>query len=155
MLGVSRTGWISLVPSGAVRESQAVTVWTVEPLDLRETLRQERHHLLNLLDGLTDRQWQAPTPCPGWRVKDLVLHLLDDDLGWLSRGRDGDRDGLIPVDVDYRQFVKALNEKNQRWVDACRGLSRQLVQELLAWSGERVGAYHSTLPLSEPAGVIW
>jgi hypothetical protein len=132
-----------------------MTVWTVEPLDLRETLRQERHHLLSLLDGLTDREWLAATPCPGWRVKDVVLHLLDDDLGWLSRGRDGELEGLIPMDVDYRDFVPALDQKNQRWVDASQGLSRRLVTELLAWTGEQVATYHDRLPMTEPAGVIW
>jgi uncharacterized protein (TIGR03083 family) len=132
-----------------------VTVWTAEPLDLRETLRQERDDLLSLLDGLTDNQWQAPTPCAGWRVKDVVLHLLDDDLGWLSRGRDGDPAGLIPMDVDYRDFVAALNQKNRRWVDASQGLSHRLVRDLLAWSGVQVAAYHDTLSMTEPAGVIW
>jgi uncharacterized protein (TIGR03083 family) len=132
-----------------------MTVWTVEPLDLRETLREERHDLLSLLDGLADAEWLTPTPCLGWRVKDVVLHLLDDDLGWLSRGRDGDLDGLIPMDGDYRDFVVALNQKNQRWVDASQGLSHALVRQLLAWSGEQVAAYHDTLPTIEPAGVIW
>jgi uncharacterized protein (TIGR03083 family) len=134
---------------------RSVTVWTVEPLDLRETLRQGRHDLLGLLDGLTDDQWLAPTPCPGWRAKDVALHLLDDNLGWLTRGRDGDLAGLIPMDGDYRDFVAALNQKNQRWVDASQGLSRRLVRELLAWSGEQVAAYHETLPMTAPAGVIW
>lgn len=128
-------------------------VWTAEPLDLREALRQERHDLLDLLDCLTRSEWLAPTLCPGWRVKDVVLHLLDDDLGWLSRGRDGDLDGLIPPDLDYRDFVVALNQKNQRWVDASQGFSRRLVQELLAWSGEEVAAYHETLVLTDPADV--
>jgi uncharacterized protein (TIGR03083 family) len=134
---------------------RAVTVWTVEPLDLRETLRRERHDLLGLLDGLTDHEWLVPTACPGWRVKDVVLHLLDDDLGWLSRGRDGELAGLIPMNVDDRDFVAALNQKNQRWVDASQGLSRRLVGELLTWSGEHVSAYHDALPATEPAGVIW
>ena len=92
---------------------------------------------------------------PGMRVKDMALHLLDDDLGWLSRGRDGDLSGLISMDVDYRRFVDALNQKNQRWIDASQGFSPQLVQELLAWSGDQVAAYHDSLPLTEPAGVIW
>jgi hypothetical protein len=88
-------------------------------------------------------------------VKDLVLHLLDDDLGWLSRGRDGALDGLIPMDVDYRNFVAKLNQKNQRWVDSSQGLSRRLVRELLDRSGQQVAVYHDTLPMTEPAGVIW
>jgi uncharacterized protein (TIGR03083 family) len=132
-----------------------MTVWTVEPLDLREPLRMERLDLLNLLASLTDAEWLAPTPCTEWSVKDIALHIVDDDLGWLSRGRDGELEGLIPMDVDYRDFVEALNQKNQRWVDASRGLSRRLVLELLAWSGKQVAAYRDNLPLTEPAGVIW
>jgi hypothetical protein len=56
-------------------------------------------------------------------VKDVLLHLLDDDLGWLSRGRDADLDGLIPMDGDYRDFVAALNQKvwvsETRWCRSC------------------------------------
>jgi uncharacterized protein (TIGR03083 family) len=132
-----------------------MNIWTVEPLDLREALREERQDLLELLGSLADAEWLTPTACSGWRVKDLALHLLDDDLGWLSRGRDGDLEGLLPMDVDYRDFVDALNQKNQRWVDASRGLSRRLLVELLAWSGERIEVYHNTLPPTQPAGVIW
>lgn len=132
-----------------------VMAWTAPPVDLGEALRQERDDLLSLLDGFTDAEWLAPTPCLGWQVKDVALHLLDDDLGWLSRGRDGDLDGLIPMDVDYRDFVAALNQKNQRWVDASQGLSRRLVRELLTWTGDQVAAYHDTVPMTEPAGVIW
>jgi uncharacterized protein (TIGR03083 family) len=132
-----------------------VNLWTADALNLRGPLREERHDLLDLLGSISDAEWRAPTPCTRWRVKDLALHLLDDDLGWLSRGRDGELDGLIPMDVDYREFVEALNQKNQQWIDASRGLSRRLVVELLAWSGERVAAYHEAVPITEPAGVIW
>jgi hypothetical protein len=59
-------------------------------------------------------------------------------------GRDGDLGGLIPMDAGYRDFVTALNQKSQRWVDASRGLSRRLVRERLAWSGQQVAAYHDT-----------
>jgi uncharacterized protein (TIGR03083 family) len=140
---------------GALAKLRTVNVWTAEPLDLREPLREERRDLLDLLAGLEDEEWMAPSPCAGWRVKDVVSHLLDDDLGWLSRDRDDDLDGLIPMELDYRDFVDALNQRNQRWVDATGGLSRRLMRELLAWTGERVAAYHDTVSLTEPAGVIW
>ena len=130
-------------------------VWAAPALDLRGSLLDERKELLQLLRNLGEKEWLIPTSCPGWRVKDMALHLLDDDLGWLSRGRDGDLSGLISMDVDYRRFVDALNQKNQRWIDASQGFSPQLVQELLAWSGDQVAAYHDSLPLTEPAGVIW
>jgi uncharacterized protein (TIGR03083 family) len=127
----------------------------VEPAHLRTQLREERRELLELLEGLEEEEWLMPTACAGWRIKELALHLLDADLGWLSRGRDGDPEGFIRMDVDYREFVDALNRKNQCWVDASRGISRRLIRELLAWSGEQVAAYHDALPLTEPAGVAW
>jgi hypothetical protein len=72
-----------------------------------------------------------------------------------SLGRDGELTGLIPTDVEHRQFVQALDEKNQRWIDAARGLSQPVVGDLLAWSGEEVAAYHDTLVLSKPTNVVW
>jgi uncharacterized protein (TIGR03083 family) len=36
---------------------------------------EERARLLRLLSGLTDDQWQAPTDCDGWSVRDIVAHL--------------------------------------------------------------------------------
>ena len=60
-------------------------IWSAPPLDLRGSLRAERRELLELLRNLGEREWFIPTCCPGWRVKDMALHLLDDDLGgWLA-----------------------------------------------------------------------
>jgi Mycothiol maleylpyruvate isomerase N-terminal domain len=36
----------------------------------------ERASLLELLSALSAEQWQAPTVCPGWSVKDVALYLL-------------------------------------------------------------------------------
>lgn len=49
---------------------------------------EERSQLLTLLDRLAEEQWQAPTVCDGWSVKDVALHILGDDIGNLSRRRD-------------------------------------------------------------------
>lgn len=38
--------------------------------------RAERADLLELLQGLTPQQWEAPSLCAGWRVRDVVAHLL-------------------------------------------------------------------------------
>jgi uncharacterized protein (TIGR03083 family) len=48
----------------------------------------ERASLVELLASLGAEQWQAPTVCLGWSVKDIALHLLGDDIGLLSRRRD-------------------------------------------------------------------
>jgi uncharacterized damage-inducible protein DinB len=56
---------------------------------VRPLLTDDRAALLRLLRTLSAFEWLSDTDVPGWTVKDLAFHVLDDDLGWLSRGRDG------------------------------------------------------------------
>jgi hypothetical protein len=127
----------------------------VVPWDPRPLLAEERADLLVLLDVLGADDWAAATESGHWRVKDVALHLLDDDLGWLSRGRDHDLSGLLPTDGDYRDFVRSLDAKNERWVVAAAGLSPRVIVDLLAWSGREVDAFYATIDLDEGADVIW
>ena len=47
-----------------------------------ELARGEREDLLALLETLTPQQWQHPSLCRGWRVHDVVAHVLSyDELG--------------------------------------------------------------------------
>ena len=39
----------------------------------------ERADLADLLHVLTPGQWEAPSLCAGWRVRDVVAHLLGYD----------------------------------------------------------------------------
>lgn len=114
-----------------------------------------RADLVALLSTLSDDRWAAPTEAGHWRVGDVARHLLDDDLGLLSRWRDGDRSGLIPIDGPHEAFVAALDAKNERWVTAAAGLSRQVVTDLLAWSGAEVDAFLATVDLAAPRHVGW
>lgn len=41
----------------------------------QQDLMVERHHLLPLLETLTANQWNDPTLCEGWRVREVVAHL--------------------------------------------------------------------------------
>ncbi|PWJ52515.1 TIGR03083 family protein [Quadrisphaera granulorum] len=46
-----------------------------------ELARQERADLLELLSSLPLEQWEQPTLCDGWTVRDVVAHVLSyDDL---------------------------------------------------------------------------
>lgn len=38
-------------------------------------IEQERLSLADLLAGLTDDQWDAPSLCAGWRIKDVAAHV--------------------------------------------------------------------------------
>ncbi|WP_148615523.1 maleylpyruvate isomerase N-terminal domain-containing protein [Nocardioides rubriscoriae] len=128
-------------------------LWTAPVLDVRALLRRERADLLRFIGSLTDEEWFVETQVPGWTVKDLALHILDDDLGWLSRGRDGDSSGRL--DVGDSGFVAALNRKNEDWVAAARQLSRPVVAGLLGWAGEQMDAYYATQSLTSQGRVAW
>jgi uncharacterized protein (TIGR03083 family) len=43
--------------------------------DLWTTISTERGALADDLAGLTDDQWNTPSLCPGWTVRDIVAHL--------------------------------------------------------------------------------
>jgi hypothetical protein len=111
--------------------------------DVRPLLTEERADFLALLASFGDAEWAMPTEAGRWRVKDVTLHLLDDELGWLSRGRDNDPSGLLDDTGDYRQFVAALDAKNQRWIDGASGLSHRVLTDLLEWSGRQVDQYYA------------
>ena len=110
--------------------------------------------MVELVGSLSNAEWLAPTAAPGWSVKDVALHLLDDDLTWLSRQRDGDASGLVDMS-DRASFPALLAEKNQRWVEAGRSMSRPVVRDLLEWSGGQVAAYHSEQDLTGEGWVSW
>lgn len=51
-------------------------------MDVRRLAREERADLAAFLATLSPQQWQAPTLCTAWRVRDVVAHVISyDDLG--------------------------------------------------------------------------
>jgi uncharacterized protein (TIGR03083 family) len=133
----------------ASMESDAVMVTHLFP--------PERASLVELLASLGVDQWQAPTVCPGWSVKDVALHLLGDDIGLLSRRRDG----VAPTDAPgepagWRELVAVLDRLNQTWVEATRRISPRLLGELLEFTGEATWRYLAGLDLfAVEARVSW
>ena len=59
----------------------------VKPIMVTDLFPQERKRLLELFSEFEAKDWEKPTICPGWTVKDIGLHLLGDDVGYLSRTR--------------------------------------------------------------------
>ncbi len=132
-----------------------MTIGDAAVIDVRPLLPGEREALVHLLADLSPEEWQAPTACPGWTVKAVALHILEDDFGWLSRGRDGDHTALLDDTIDYREFVAQLDAKNQRWVDGAAGLSPRVIIDLLVWSGAQVDEYLTSLDVGAASRVIW
>lgn len=51
--------------------------------DLSELAAAERRDLADYVETLTDEQWEQPSLCSGWSVRDVVAHLPSyDALGW-------------------------------------------------------------------------
>lgn len=44
--------------------------------DLWIRIREEREALAEVLPTLTDQQWQAPSLCEGWTIRDVVAHVI-------------------------------------------------------------------------------
>ncbi|HVK27660.1 MAG TPA: maleylpyruvate isomerase family mycothiol-dependent enzyme [Nocardioides sp.] len=49
-------------------------------VDVHALLAAERAELVALLRGLTDEQWDTPSLCAGWRVREVAGHLLHDTI---------------------------------------------------------------------------
>ena len=49
-------------------------------MDTRRLVGEERKDLVAFLHTLSDDEWDAPSLCVGWRVRDVVGHLLYDTI---------------------------------------------------------------------------
>jgi uncharacterized protein (TIGR03083 family) len=58
-------------PVSRVRPAEGVRVSDINQLVVAETER-----LAGMLDGLDEVGWSTPSSCAGWRVRDVVAHLL-------------------------------------------------------------------------------
>ncbi len=120
--------------------------------DTRPHMGELARQLEQLLSRLTERDWNHPTICPGWTVKDIVAHLLDTGLRRLSFHRDGmpmpepDR----PVN-SYDDLVALLNQLNADWVNAARRLSPTVLTEWLIRTQHEVLDFMETLDMDGPA----
>jgi uncharacterized protein (TIGR03083 family) len=134
--------------------------------DLLQALRVERRALLSILDALATDDWQQGTPCPGWTVHDLVLHLLGDDFGALSILRD--RHGAPLPAHSAVSLAEAIDELNPgglgvppettAWVRASAGrLSPRMLRGLLRWSGDETHHFFAAVAYDAPSamGVSW
>jgi uncharacterized protein (TIGR03083 family) len=111
--------------------------------------------LLELLSGLAPDEWELPTACAGWSVKDVALHLLGGDVGILSRRRDSYRLASATI-ASWDDLVAFINAQNALWVEATRRISPRLLCDLLRLTGDQVTAYFQSLdPFAIGEPVSW
>jgi uncharacterized protein (TIGR03083 family) len=113
--------------------------------------------LIDLLQSLTEVEWQMPTIAKQWCVKDVAAHLLDGNLRTLSIQRDKYFSETPDAIASYQDLVAWLNQLNATWVAASKRLSPQVLVMLLQATGSLVSNYYASLPPNEPAifSVAW
>lgn len=102
-------------------------------------LAAQHAELGGLLDGLDDTAWRRPTPCEGWTVADVVLHLAQTDelatasatgtfpaaLARLTEGlgpaRDVDDGAALMVERERGAEPGAIRERWARGTEELRG----------------------------------
>lgn len=128
----------------------------VEPIEVIDLFPQERERLLALFADLSAEDWEKPTVCPGWSVKDIGLHLLGDDMGFLSGRRDRFSNPFFrDKDMhEWKSLVANINEANEAWVRATERISPQVLVGLLEWTGKQLYEYLQTLDQMALNGVV-
>ena len=99
--------------------------------------------LLDLLRAFTPNDWDLPTVCQGWSVKDVALHLLGGEIGGLSKRRDDHTVGGTSKTWD--ELVAYLSNWDETWVDAARRISPRLLIDLLELAGGQMAEYVASL----------
>ncbi len=96
-----------------------------ESVSMKEYARQERTELAEFLATLTPEQWDTPSLCEGWRIRDVVSHMISYDeltiggvLGRMARGAFSvHRANSVGVDAARErtpeQLLAALNDHLQ------------------------------------------
>lgn len=117
----------------------------VQVLHLFPTLNSS---LIELLSGLSAAQWNSPTVCKQWSVKDIAAHLLDTALRRISSGRDN-HFGPAPEIHSNQDLLKFLNTLNADWIESYKRISPQV----LIWQlSQAQNAYLEYLHSLEPTG---
>ena len=124
------------------------------PVSVTELFSEIHKELIGLLKSLSKDDWQKPTVCSGWSVKDVTIHLLGGEIGNISRRRDGDEADVSINNWD--ELVAFINDWNQRWVLAGRRISPRLLIDLLELTGPQMCEYFQRLdPFRMGEPVSW
>lgn len=69
-------------------------------------------HSVVVVSQIADDQWELPTPCAGWTLRDLLAHMTTENLGFAQAAR-GDRPAWTPVafgDDPRRDYAMSADE---------------------------------------------
>ena len=96
-------------PDGVVLDDSGA--WFGPRIDVRNQFDRDRAALLRLLHELTPADWERATAAAPWVVRDVVAHVLGDDVGRLARMRDGHAVAAPSSDEPLASFIHRLNDE--------------------------------------------
>lgn len=118
------------------------------PIDARALFPVERAALLELLAGLEPADWARATVCPGWAVRDVVAHVLNDYLRRISGSRDRHAGAVFANDETLPGYIARTNDE---FVQAARQCSPRVMTDLLAHLGPQLDSLWAGMDLQAPA----
>jgi len=112
----------------------------LRPEDVWQMIHAERARLSDLLDGLSESQWESPTLCTNWNVRQTTAHLSAAArtglVAWLwsmaSSGFNADRHNARRL---ARQLGSTAADTARRYRDSI-GFTVAPTKDLAAWLGE-------------------
>lgn len=99
-------------------------------------LGQERAELIDMLGTLSGAEWETPSLCTGWRVRDVVGHMVN---------------GMVPLPTYASVLVRSgfsIDRCNARLVRRAEALSPEQLVDLFASSVGWIARLSPTLALS-------
>jgi uncharacterized protein (TIGR03083 family) len=92
------------------------------------------HDIASLCDGLSDDEWNRPTECPGWTVKDNVAHMIGTE-----RMLAGEQPA--PADVGDAPHVRNdIGKANELWIASYRDMTgKEVLDEFRSVTQRRLG----------------
>lgn len=82
------------------------------------TVHQERRLLADLLDTLTGQEWERPSLCAGWTVRDVAAHVISS--------------AQISAGAQFLAMVRARGDFDRCMRDEARRASRRPVERIVA-----------------------
>lgn len=99
------------------------------------TYKEAMTDIIGLLSDITPRQWESPTPCPGWTVADIAAHLIDLDAMVINGS-------MVDHEPQWESLPHVINGSSkftERGVDFRRGTSStDLIEQLTSTSQELI-----------------
>lgn len=107
--------------------------------------------LVELLEPLDRADWDRPTVCAGWRVRELTGHLVDTALRRLAFDRDADPSAGAPPPLDDAALAAMIHAANADGARSFGRLGGRLLVDLLRWIEPQLAAHLASLDPFGPA----